>query len=245
MKSRLIAALMLPALSSPVSANTFEFTGTAKAENGDTLYQEIHRIDGNCEQGAFEPQSHTVDYRKPGADGSFATKTLEYPGSPVRPVVDFAQPDFDERMEIRYPSEDELTINWQTPSGDAELFTVSLNDRVVVDAGFDHFVRQNWQAVQGGESVEFRFLGPTRGEHYGFVLEPASSNQIDAEHVVQIRPTSLVLRVLVDPILLGYNAQGALTDYLGLTNIRQNPDENYNAHIQYQVEQYPECELTP
>ena len=28
-------------------------------------------------------------------------------------------------------------------------------------------------------------------------------------------------------------------------NIRQNADENYNAHIQYQVDQYPECELTP
>jgi hypothetical protein len=245
MNRRLIASLILPALSLPAAAATFEFTGTARADNGDTLYQEIHAVDGTCEQGTFEPRSHSVEYRKPAADEPFATKTLEYPNSALRPVVTFVQPDFNERMEIRYPSTGELTIDWQTPSGDTESFEVPLEENLVVDAGFDHFVRLNWKAVQAGESVEFRFLGPTRGEHYGFVLEPASSDRIDADNVVQIRPTSLVLRMLVDPIMLGYNDRGALTDYLGLTNIRRNADENYTAHIQYQVDQYPDCELTP
>jgi hypothetical protein len=114
-----------------------------------------------------------------------------------------------------------------------------------VDAGFDNFVRQNWQSVVAGEPVEFRFLGPTRGEHYGFVLERVENDRVNADHVVQIRPTGMVLRFLVDPIVLGYSNSGALSDYLGLTNIRKNQDENYTAHIRYKVNTTPDCELTP
>jgi hypothetical protein len=77
------------------------------------------------------------------------------------------------------------------------------------------------------------------------VLERVENEQIDADHVVQIRPTGMVLRFLVDPIVLGYNNAGALSDYLGLTNIRKNQDENYTAHIRYSVQTSPDCELTP
>ncbi len=61
---------------------------------------------------------------------------------------------------------------------------------------------------------------------------------------MQIRPTSLVLRFLVDPTVLGYSSDGALTDYLGLTNIRQDAESNHIAHIRYQVARLPDCELT-
>jgi hypothetical protein len=52
------------------------------------------------------------------------------------------------------------------------------------------------------------------------------------------------MRFLVDPIVLGYDADGLLTDYLGLTNIRKDKDTNYTAHIRYAIEAIPECELT-
>ena len=42
------------------------------------------------------------------------------------------------------------------------------------------------ERVQQGESVEFRFLAPTRGDHSGFVLEPATSVKVNAEETVQI-----------------------------------------------------------
>ncbi len=64
-----------------------------------------------------------------------------------------------------------------------------------------------------GESLPFQFLAPTRGDYYGFVLEPAPEARLDADVVIQIRPTSLVLRFLVSPIVLGYNQNGALTHY--------------------------------
>ena len=115
----------------------------------------------------------------------------------------------------------------------------------MVDGGFDTFVRQHWAEVTNDESVEFRFLAPTRGKHYAFILEPVESTNVVADHILQIRPIGMVLRFLVEPIILGYNAGGALTDYYGLTNIRKNLDTNHTAHIRYTVEKYPDCALTP
>ena len=236
-------ALMATAL--PAVAQDFRFTGTATTGDGSVIYEERHAVDGTCEDGVFRPQQHEVAYHKPDTEESFARKTLEYEASVLRPAVDFSQPTFDENMEITYPEPETLVINWQTPRGDSERFEVDYTPNTVVDSGFDNFVRQNWQSVVAGESVEFRFLGPTRGEHYGFVLERVESDRVDADHVVQIRPTGMVVRFLVDPIVLGYNNSGALSDYLGLTNIRKNQDENYTAHIRYSVGTYPDCELTP
>ena len=115
----------------------------------------------------------------------------------------------------------------------------------MVDAGFDNLVRRHWNKVISGESVKFRFLAPTRGTDYAFILEPAQNTDVKADHVVQIRPDSLVLNFLVDPIVLGYDDRGALTAYSGLTNVRENTDQNYTAAILYAINTYPECQLTP
>lgn len=240
-----MVALAMFAAALPAVAEDFRFTGTATTDDGRVIYEERHAVDGTCEDGIFRPQQHKVAYHKSGSDEPFARKALEYEASVLRPTVDFVQPTFDEKMEITYPEPEILVINWQTPRGDSERFEVEYPPNTVVDAGFDNFVRQNWKSVVAGESVEFRFLGPTRGEHYGFVLERVDSDRVDADHVVQIRPTSMVLRLLVDPIVLGYSDSGALSDYLGLTNIRKNQEENYTAHIRYSVETSPDCELTP
>ncbi|WP_309043452.1 hypothetical protein [Marinobacter sediminicola] len=54
-----------------------------------------------------------------------------------------------------------------------------------------------------------------------------------------------MLKFLVDSIVLGYDSKGALTAYSGLTNVRENADQNYTATIHYAVSNYPECDLTP
>jgi hypothetical protein len=238
-------AFALMTLTLPAMAQDFRFTGTATTDDGGVIYQERHSVDGTCQDGVFRPRLHEVAYHKPDGNESFARKVLEYEASVLRPIVNFVQPTFDEAMEITYPEPETLVIKWRTPAGDSKQFQVEYPDNTVVDAGFDNLVRQNWQRVVAGESVDFRFLGPTRGEHYGFVIEPVTSNEVEADHVVQLRPTGMVLRFLVDPIVLGYNRNGALTDYYGLTNIRKNQDTNYTAHIRYSVDTYPDCELTP
>ncbi|WP_273427108.1 hypothetical protein [Marinobacter sp.] len=229
----------------PVLAADMEFTGTAKTETGAILYQEKHRVSGTCQEGVFRPKDHQIGYHRTEAAETFASKDLAYPDSVIRPTVEFLQPDFSESLSIQYASPDTLAIEWQKPNKELKRYDVTYNQDVVVDAGFDTLVRQHWAEVTNGESVNFRFLAPTRGEHYAFVLEPIESARVVSDHVLQIRPTGIVLRFLVEPIILGYSADGALTDYYGLTNIRKNLDTNHTAHIRYSVENYPDCALTP
>ncbi len=242
------AALVIAGLTlaAPAQAARFEFEGVARNLAGtETLYREKHEVSGECRKGRFVPTRHRVHYRRNGDAEPFASKDLHYQGSLLRPAMDFRQPMFDEALSVEYPSESALEITWRTPNAETRRYRIGYGDDVVVDAGFDNLVRRHWASLAAGERVNFRFLGPTRGEHYAFALERVNSPAIEAALEVRIQPTGLLLQFLVDPIYLGYNARGALTDYLGLTNIRQNADGNYQAHIRYTVQRYPDCELTP
>lgn len=227
------------------SHGDMRFIGTAKTFDGNTLYTETHEISGSCREGSFLPEKHQVMYRRPEQDEPFAQKDLAYPESPIRPTVIFRQPQFNESITIDYNGEFSLEVNWQSPENETRTFDVSFPENLVVDAGFDNFVRRHWDQLLRGESVFFHVLAPTRGEHFAFVLEPAKNPAIKADHQFQIRPTGFMLRFLVDAIQLGYDNNGALTDYYGLTNIRKDKDSNYKAHIRYNVTDWPDCELTP
>ncbi|MFT6980152.1 MAG: hypothetical protein ACJARK_001659 [Marinobacter psychrophilus] len=232
----------------------FHFTGSARpldsANAGSELYREQHVIQGVCSGNQFKPQSHRVEYFDASSDAPFAFKQLRYDRdnqpSLLRPGVEFVQPRFNERLTVGYDS-GSVAIEWQSPAQEFEQFRLDSNNSLVVDSGFDNLVRKNWQTVVEGGSVNFEFLAPTRGSYYGFVLEPADSksdnDRIRADHLIQIRPTSLFLRLIVEPILLGYNQQGALTHYSGLANIRLNQQENIQADIVYSVTEYPPCPL--
>jgi len=240
--------LVAASLAEPTYAALFEFTGSAARNDGTVLYEEQHRVEGLCERGLFEPLEHHVIYlpsRGSGSDQPFAEKWLDYSASAVRPTVNFRQPNFNEFLKVTYPDKDIVSLVWQQPGGDTNRSTLDMPNDLVVDAGFDNFVRQNWHKVINGESVRFRFLAPTRGTDYAFVLEPAQNQTVKADYLVQIRPDSFMLKFLVDPIVLGYSKKGVLTVYSGLTNIRENADQNFTATILYNVTTYPECELTP
>ena len=237
----------LASFTGPVSAEMFEFTGSAQSLEGKTLYEERHQVEGVCENGVFQPIGHRVAYTRQTGSGKemFAEKSLDYSPSAIRPTVNFQQSGFDESLKITYSASGSAAVVWQQPGGDTERSSTEISNRLVVDAGFDNLVRQNWNEVVNGKSVKFRFLAPTRGTDYAFILEPAQSPDVRADHVMQIRPDNLVLKFLVDPIVLGYNEKGALTAYSGLTNVRENRDQNYTATIRYAINTYPECKLTP
>lgn len=240
---RSLALLAASALPWSATADEWNFSGKASSLEGEVLYESRHKIQGECRDGLWRPLEHDVQYLRSSEEEPFATKNLSYGISPLRPSFVFRQPRFDEVMEVENVEDQRLIIDWQTNEGGTENFRVPVDGRVVVDAGFDNLVRENWQTLQAGNSVEFRFLAPTRGENYDFVLEPAEDDRVTSPYVFRIRPTGFVLGFLVEPILLGYDDQGALSQYLGLTNVRKDRDDNYTAHIRYNHENTPDCAL--
>lgn len=240
---------VLVALPLPLWAETYRFSATAETLDGEVLYEEQHNVEGECVDGRFRARSHTVDYVSLSSelgtqDEVFASKSLDYEYGRQRPSVDFRQPRFDERMQINNVDDAEAAIIWNTPEGDTENYTVPLSPEVVIDSGFVHFIRDHWSTLTDGRQVDFRVLAPTRGEAYGFVAEPTENEDIDAHLVVSMLPSQMFLRWIVDPILVGFDASGRITDYRGLGNIRDNEDRNYTVHLRYDTSD-PPCPLLP
>ncbi|MGM0569144.1 hypothetical protein [Marinobacter sp.] len=230
------------ALPLTLAADPFTFEGTASDRNGDFLYTERHQVTGSCESGQWRPEQQQVAYVRDGDAGPFATKTLAYTGSLLRPEVDFRQPEFSERLVVRQAG-DELSAEWTMADETAGNWRIPVTGRLVVDAGFDHLIRASWSRLTAGDSVRFSILAPTRGESYDFIAEPAPEPLEGADYSFRIRPQGMIMRVLVDPIRLGYSDEGFLTHYAGLGNIRRNQDENHTVTIRYRVVDAPDCAL--
>lgn len=222
----------------------YEFTGTATdMDKQSVIYTENHRVTGSCAKNVFQPLNREVIYRRADkAETGLATKTLRYDQSPQRPSYTFDQPDVGEKISVQNQQDIQLLIKADMGENDKKTFELALNDQVVVDAGFLSLIRQNWQTLQAGNEVPFEFLSPTRGTTYDFVGEPVKDDRIEAALTIKIRPAGMFLNWIVDPVLLGFDAEGQLTDYIGLSNIRKNSESNYVVHLKYQSAALP-CEL--
>lgn len=229
-----------------VSAEEMQrFRGDAFDSNNQLIYREYHEVSGECRNDRWRPLNQTVRYTEPDGESTFASKDASYPGALTLPEVEFRQPRFDEVLQLLPDSANGLEIRWRIADDDSRSWRLDPPEDLVADLGFDHFIRESWSELTRGEAVRFRFLAPTRGEHYGFLAEPAENPAVRAEHVFRIRPSGVMLRLLVDPIYLGYDSAGRLTHYAGLGNIRENADENYTVTIRYEYQQMPACGLLP
>ncbi|MGQ7275255.1 hypothetical protein [Marinobacter sp. V034] len=225
----------------------YTFSGTATGvENQEAIYTEDHQVTGSCINNVFQPLERQVTYRRADeAKTELATKTMRYDQSPQRPSYTFDQPNVGEKINVRNENDKQLRINADMGEDDKKAFELALNDQVVVDAGFLSLIRQHWHALNAGEEVSFEFLSPTRGKTYDFIAEPVSDSRIDVTLAIKIRPAGMFLNWLVDPVLLGFDDEGQLTDYIGLSNIRKNSESNYVVHLQYQSADLPCALISP
>lgn len=221
-----------------------QFVGRAYSDSGQLLYEEHHSLRGQCIDGLWNPSIHEVSYRRPGPGEPFASKTLHYSQSLLRPEMTFNQPLWQEQWQIRFDDED-VRITLRAKSRQPEEFNLKPTPDMVFDAGFDHLVRQSWGQLRDGKPVEFQFLAPTRGRSYEFLLEPDQASEGNGGLKLVIRPNGLLTRLLVPPIELAYNQRGFLTRFSGLTNIRKNADTNFTADIRYDSVESPKCPLIP
>lgn len=239
-----VLALILPAGSAlaMAPASTEQFVGTAHALNTDkVLYTEHHKATGHCQSGNWTPLEDQVIYRSPKGD-EIARKTVNYRPSPYRPSFHMIDRQFGEDIRVTNHDDRQLTETLHDRSGQTQQFRQKVTSDLVVDAGFDEFIRAHWQALTQGQTVRFSFFAPTRGKTYDFRVHQADAEQrkmINAPHVFVMEPDSMIVRWLTDPVLLGYNQAHRITDYLGLTNIAKDKNDNYRAHIRYRYTSPP------
>ncbi|MBD8525833.1 hypothetical protein [Pseudomarimonas arenosa] len=223
--------LALLCICSTAAASGIEYRGEARAtDSGNLLYAEHHYL--RTEGG--RPRERLVMYRCPSGE-AFARKTVSYGEPPYAPSfrMDDARLGYAEGFS-RGKAAGEALVQ-RASNQPAETDAISLGESLVVDAGFDEFVRSHWEELQAGKKVSLRFLVPSRLAAYGFKLQKTGEENLYGESASTFRlALSGLFGWFADAIDVSYrNSDRRLMRFVGLSNIRASADENLVADIQF------------
>ena len=151
----------------------------------------------------------SVFYLRPNEE-VIASKEIDYSPSPRAPALTFR--DFRADREIRIDA------------GDGEA---------VVDAGFDNFVRLQWQDLSEGEEVKFPFRIVDREKPIR--MRASREESCEAGRLcLEIRLDSWLLGSLVDPIQLTYDESSQrLLRFQGISNLKSDAGRSQKVDIRY------------
>lgn len=201
-----------------VVGNAYELKGS------DLLYTETHcRIDS---------RSSEVFYQS--GDGELiAHKTLDYRSGSYTPSFVQHNLQSNEKVKVSF-DEDSVLMSMTGPDDNEQKEEHSVTDTVrkpvVIDAGFDQFVRRNWDELVSGRSMTFQFPLASRSTMISLQIAPSTCQyETETDQCFTLEAASWLFRVLSSPIELGYDAQLVrLNRFRGLSNIN---DENGNGLI--------------
>jgi hypothetical protein len=210
------------------AANQFyeQVVGDAyRFDSKDLLYREIH-----CE--AKDTLSREVYYQQ--VDGTLiAHKTLDYRSGHTTPS--FIQQDIRTTEKVQVSFDQTELVMSVTDSRNEErenIYPISDmgNKAIVIDAGFDELVRQNWHQLVAGQTKEFEFPLASRASLISLQIKSSNCGyKSDSDQCFTLEPSNWFFRMLASPVELGYDSQLIrLTRYRGLSNLN---DENGNGLV--------------
>ena len=197
------------------------------------LYVEKHQ--------RLNDQRHQVHYETPAGD-TFARKELDYSVSKQAPsfkqtnqwpgeLIDVQENDGDIRLRYRATQE-------------GKVFTKRFerNDKLIVDAGFDQYVKQHWSTLTDGQPLEIDYLVPSQTTVVSFSVSQTECLANTSAQAVcfSIAPASWWVSVAVDPLTVAYDPHTHnLLRFTGRGNIANADGDYLGVDIRYQ---YPESD---
>lgn len=136
-------------------------------------------------------------------------------------------------------SPQDISINWHNDDlkikNSDSTNVISVKKPLVIDAGFDHFIREQWVQLTSGETLHFYFPLPKRSTLAKLrVKQSPCSYKTDTDTCFSLEVSNWLLRLLVDPIELGYAYNTKeLMRYRGLSNIEDDQGQGLVVDIHY------------
>lgn len=210
-----------------VVGNAYELDGS------DLLYTETHCKINNRASEVFYQSS----------DGKLiAHKALDYQSGSYTPS--FVQHNLQSNEKVQVSFDEQSVLMSIKGANDKEQqdkhsITDISSKPVVIDAGFDQFVRRNWDELVAGKSMQFQFPLASRSTMISLQIAPSSCQyETETDQCFTLEASSWFFRMLSSPIELGYDAKLVrLNRFRGLSNIN---DENGNGLIVDIKYRYPE-----
>ena len=191
-------------------ANAMNVVGEAyDVDNGELRYREIH-------QCSIDGDRCVVEYEDPTGE-LIARKVVDYQTSLHSPSL--------EVQDLRQGT----TIS---VAGDS-------SEEVVIDAGFDHYVRLRWDDLLSGTTVRFPFLVVGREKPLKMTASKMEPEACPVQRVCfRVALDNWLLGKVLTPIRLEYDGDSRrLLQFKGLSNIRDVDGKSQMVRIDYR---YPE-----
>lgn len=221
------------ALVSAESTNSARVIGEAYDLYGQELkYREYHYY-------SDEGLTHQVVYRD-SDDKIMVDKTIDYRSGLTTPEFSQSHSQTPHDISISW-YEDDLKIKNSDSSN-----VITVKKPLVIDAGFDHFIREHWLELTSGSTLHFYFPLPKRSTLAKLrVKQSTCSYKTDTDSCFSLEVSNWLLRLLVDPIELGYAGDTrSLMRYRGLSNIEDDQGQGLVVDIRYRyVENSEACKI--
>lgn len=223
--------LGVTAFASPAAGDDYvSYSGSATAlHSKEFLYGEKHVLVDHDGKLAQRVVLYTCRNGSP-----FARKTVSYV-DPLAPNFELEDAS-DGMREGIHGDGGGRTVFFRAASDEAEKSAALPKvPGLVADAGFDEYVRANWQPLTADKTLRINFLIPSRLDDLGFRVEELRRDQLDGVPVDVFR---LKLAGFFGWFLPGidvyYGAQDhVLLRYVGLSDLRAKSGDNYKVDIEF------------
>ena len=233
--SRTLLLCVLAAGAPPISRavpteDYVSYSGTATLRHGArVLYGERHVLEYRAGRLAERVVLYTC------ADGTpFARKTVSYV-DPTAP--DFSLEDVSTGLQegVRTAAGGRLVFFRPNHRESDKSAPLPPTPGLVIDAGFDDFVRAHWRTLLAGRPLRFPFLVPSRLGDIGFQVQHQRSDLLEGVPVEVFRlKLSGIWGWLLSGIDVSYGtADQVLMRYDGLSDLRDAANDNYAVIVNF------------
>jgi hypothetical protein len=265
---RLSTLILLTLFASLISANQKtnntnikqpDFVGFAyDLETNELAYTEHHTY--------ISPLLHEVRYKETSGE-TFATKKIDYTHSYFAPdfiqnnvrngeTIDIKRKDQGDgengvKYQIQYRENSENSLKKET---------ISYSPNLIIDAGFDHFIPQNWQALNDGKELTIDYLIPSRQDYYELTIRKEACktknnskpqnqhpSEFESEHCFSISASSFFIGLFSSQLELTYGKKKdsednnrhniKLISFQGRSNISDSEGNYQDVNIVYQYKE--------
>lgn len=203
--STLLFAFLVSASANAVVLHTI---GVANDARDDTLrYIEHHQY--------LESGKHLIRYYDQSLN-LIAYKELSYPGLPQHPVIE--QANLVTETAVRTRVDNSILTMVSSTTSSIENIELTLTEDIILDAGFDAFIKNNWDQLLQETKHSMNFAVAGRQQLLKIIIQVEPDGESGAHF--RIVPDNWLVRLFLPSLNLHYNAARQLSSYEGFSDIK-------------------------
>jgi len=236
-----IGALGFALLAAPVFAQ-----GEAASETGDmrcfngyayTLQGGEYRYTEHHEQQLSGDKVTAWDVDFVGRDGQIiATKHMDFSASDTVPVYTLEIPADGYSEGIRHDGDTWTMFRKESSEASEETKTFKIEPTMAADSGFNALVQQNFDSLQSGETLPFKFAAAGRQGVVNLKASKTGTTDFEGKQAVVFNAEldMFLVNYFVDSLTLTYDPQTRhLLEYQGIGNMHDASGKVYPVRVTY------------